>query len=148
MKETPRRRITIKSSSNEISTTAGKRVRMRGGAVFRPPSTLFDNRDFFLVFHVRYSTLLHLPPLRFHCVGGWRSKTRLLQLRHWQSDALTTRLVLSHNSARSHPLSARSHPQSSRSHSRWAISHPHLARSHPLSDRYHPHSARSHPHSA
>ncbi len=22
------------------------------------------------VFHVLYSTLLHLPPLRFHCVGG------------------------------------------------------------------------------
>jgi hypothetical protein len=21
-------------------------------------------------FHVQYSTLLHLPPLRFHCVGG------------------------------------------------------------------------------
>jgi hypothetical protein len=26
------------------------------------------NRGFFL--YVRYSTLFHLPPLRFHCVGG------------------------------------------------------------------------------
>jgi len=25
---------------------------------------------FFHLFHVQYSTLLHLPPLRFHCVGG------------------------------------------------------------------------------
>jgi hypothetical protein len=24
----------------------------------------------FFYFYVRYSTLLHLPPLRFHCVGG------------------------------------------------------------------------------
>jgi hypothetical protein len=24
----------------------------------------------FFFFYVRYSTLLHLPPLRFHCVGG------------------------------------------------------------------------------
>jgi hypothetical protein len=22
------------------------------------------------LFYVRYSTLLHLPPVRFHCVGG------------------------------------------------------------------------------
>ena len=27
-------------------------------------------------FHVRYSTLLHLPPLRFHCVGGCRDRTK------------------------------------------------------------------------
>ncbi len=33
-----------------------------------------------------------------------------LRLRHWLSDALTTRLDLIHNSARSHPHSARSHP--------------------------------------
>jgi hypothetical protein len=24
----------------------------------------------FFCFYVRYSTMLHLPPLRFHCVGG------------------------------------------------------------------------------
>jgi hypothetical protein len=28
--------------------------------------------DFFWIFYVRYSTLLHLPPLRFRCVGGCR----------------------------------------------------------------------------
>ncbi len=54
-------------------------------------------------FYVRYSTLLHLPPLRFHFVGGcWdRSKDSCdygigCQINH---------------SARSHPLSARSHPR-------------------------------------
>ncbi len=25
---------------------------------------------------MRYSTLLHLPPLRFHCVGGWWNRTQ------------------------------------------------------------------------
>ncbi len=34
-----------------------------------------------------------------------------LQLVHWQSDALTTRLDLIRNQARSHPRLARSHPQ-------------------------------------
>jgi hypothetical protein len=28
------------------------------------------------VFYVRYSTLLHLPPLRFQCVGGCRDRTQ------------------------------------------------------------------------
>jgi hypothetical protein len=28
------------------------------------------NRVFFWIFYVLYSTLLHLPPLGFHCVGG------------------------------------------------------------------------------
>ncbi len=27
-------------------------------------------------FYVRYSTLLHLPPLRFHCVGGCWDRTQ------------------------------------------------------------------------
>jgi hypothetical protein len=33
--------------------------------------------EFFWIFsfYVRYSTLLHLPPLRFHCVGGCRDRT-------------------------------------------------------------------------
>ncbi len=53
-------------------------------------------------------------------------------------DALTTRLDLIHDLARSHPHSARSHPQSARFH-------PHKARFHPHSARSHPHSARSHP---
>ncbi len=30
--------------------------------------------DFF--FHLRYSTLLYLPPLRFHCVGGCWDRTQ------------------------------------------------------------------------
>ena len=33
-----------------------------------------------LIFSVIYSTLLHLPPPRFHCVGG--SNPGQLQLRH------------------------------------------------------------------
>ncbi len=49
-------------------------------------------------FYVWYSTLLHLPPLRFHCVGGcWIRTPGQLRLRHWLSDALTTRLDLIHN---------------------------------------------------
>jgi hypothetical protein len=27
------------------------------------------------IFYVDYSTLLHLPPLRFHCVGGYWDRT-------------------------------------------------------------------------
>ncbi len=50
---------------------------MRGGGLF---------------FFVLYSTLLHLPPLGFHCADG--SNPGPLQLVHWQSDALTTRLDL------------------------------------------------------
>jgi hypothetical protein len=38
-----------------------------------------------------YSALLHLPPLRFRMLGF---NPGLLQLLHWQSDALTTRLGL------------------------------------------------------
>ncbi len=30
----------------------------------------------FLVFYVRYSTLIHLPTLRFHCVGGCWGRTQ------------------------------------------------------------------------
>ncbi len=48
--------------------------------------------DFYFVL---YSTLLHLPPLRFHCDAGMLgSNPGPLQLLHWQSDALTTRLDL------------------------------------------------------
>jgi hypothetical protein len=45
-------------------------------------------------FFVLHSTLLHLPPLRFHCVEG--SNPGLLLPRHWQSDTLTSRLDLIH----------------------------------------------------
>ncbi len=56
--------------------------------------------EFFLIIFffvpVLYSTLIHLPPLRFHCADGcWdRTQDRCKQLVHWQSDALTTRLDL------------------------------------------------------
>ncbi len=44
---------------------------------------------------VLYSALFHLPPLRFLCADVcW---DRPLQLVHWQSDALTTRLDLIHS---------------------------------------------------
>ncbi len=47
---------------------------------------------------VLYSTLLHLPPLRFHCVGGWRNRTQdICAFGIWLSDALN-------HSARSHPI--------------------------------------------
>jgi hypothetical protein len=56
--------------------------------------------------HVLYSTLLHLPPLRFHCVGGcWdrttampvrRSITIRLDLIHSRLDLIHTRLDLIH----------------------------------------------------
>ena len=62
-----------------------------------------QKRDFFdFSFYVRYSTLLRLPSLRFHCVWGcWdRTEAGLLRLWHWQSDALTTRLDLIHTRLR------------------------------------------------
>jgi hypothetical protein len=37
------------------------------------------------------STMIYLPPLRFHCVGGC-----CIELLPWQSEALTTRLDLLH----------------------------------------------------
>jgi hypothetical protein len=62
----------------------------------------------FIFFYVRYSTLLRLPPLRFHCLGGcWDLTQDSCDLRHWLSDALTNRLDLIHYSARSHPLGQR-----------------------------------------
>jgi hypothetical protein len=60
------------------------------------PHVHFEQGDFF---YVLYSTLLHLPPLCRRMLG---SNPGLLRLRHWQSDALTTKLCLIHK-ARSHP---------------------------------------------
>ncbi len=72
---------------NELPSRLGH---TRGGKTERvlPPRLPFS-------LSVHYSTLLHLPPLRFNFVGGcWE-----LRLQHGQSDALTTRLDLIHNVA-------------------------------------------------
>jgi hypothetical protein len=100
-----------------------------------------------MIFYVQYSTLLHLPPHRFHCVG----ENAGIEPRTVATTALAIRRsnnsARSHpHSARSHPLTARFHPHSARSHPLSARFHPHSARSHPLSARFPPHSARSHPH--
>ncbi len=106
------------------------------------------NQGFFRFFHVRYSTLLHLPPLR-----STVSEEAGIEPRTVATTALAVRRsnhsARSHpHSAISHPHSARSHPLSDRFHTHSARSHPHSARSHPHSARFHPHSARSRPHSA
>ncbi len=60
--------------------------------------------EFFWIFSVLYSTLLHLPPLRFQlCQRKLGSNPGQLRLRHRLSDALTTRLHLIHSLATSHP---------------------------------------------
>ncbi len=51
--------------------------------------------DFF--FFIRYSTLLHLPPLRFHCVGGCWDRTQ--DCCNFGIDSQT---LCSNHSARSH----------------------------------------------
>jgi hypothetical protein len=57
----------------------------------------FLKRDFFGFFQHLVNTALSAPPLRFHCVGGcWDRTQGQLGLRHWLSDALTTRLDLIH----------------------------------------------------
>ncbi len=84
-----------------------------------------------------YSTLLHLPPLRFHCVGGCRVATFALAERS------------SNHSARSHPHSTFGQISSTfgqiSSLTRLGLIHIRLGRSHPHSARCNPHSARSHP---
>ncbi len=51
----------------------------------------------FSFFYVRYSTMFHLPPLRFHCVGGCWDRTK----DSCDYTALTIRS--SNHSATSHP---------------------------------------------
>ncbi len=100
-------------------------------------------RDIFWIFssYVLYSTLLHLPPLRFYCVGGYWDRTQdcfdfgIDSQQTPKSQGLissTFRLDLIHCSARSHPQSARSH-----SPARLDLIH-NSARSHPQSARSHP----------
>jgi hypothetical protein len=46
-------------------------------------------------YYVLYSTLLYLPPLRFHCVGGWWDRTQdSCDFGFGCQDALATRLHL------------------------------------------------------
>ncbi len=61
-----------------------------------PPANFIRKDGYFGFFYVRYSTLLHLPPLRFHCVGGCWDRTRTVA---------TTALAVgrSNHSAKSHP---------------------------------------------
>ncbi len=43
---------------------------------------------YFFFFYVRYSTLLHLPPLRFHCVGGCWDRTKSPNLQTFKERRL------------------------------------------------------------
>ncbi len=126
---------------------------------------------------VLYSALLHLPRLRFHCVGGgctvkkgqrfsspqqgchlpnspWRGIIKIFPARAslvsdiLAGDCKIVNLFLQCGiEPRSRPHSTRSHPLSARSHLS-TRSHLLSARSNPLLARSHPLSARSHPHSA
>ncbi len=58
-----------------------------------------DNSAWLNFFYVLYSTLLHLPPLRFHCVGGCWDRTRTVA-------TLALAVRQSNYSARSHAWSA------------------------------------------
>ncbi len=64
---------------------------------YRNSIFIFVKGDFFY-FYVRYSTLLHLPPLRFHCVEECWDGTQ----DRWTLELTARR---SNHSARSHPLS-------------------------------------------
>jgi hypothetical protein len=59
------------------------------------PKVVIQTGGFVTIFNALYSTLLHLPPLRYNCVGGMLgSNPGLLRLWHGQSHALTIRLDL------------------------------------------------------
>jgi hypothetical protein len=54
---------------------------------------MYSEGDFLKFLHYPYSTLLHVLPLKFHlCRKALGSNLGKLRLRHWLSDALTTRL--------------------------------------------------------
>ncbi len=64
------------------------------------------NRGFIFYFYVLFSTMHHLPPIRFHCFGGcWDRNPGLLRLWYCYSQTLwPLGIDHIHNSARSHPL--------------------------------------------
>ncbi len=66
---------------------------------------IYRKRGFFgfLSFYVRYSTLLPVPPFRFHCVGRCGDRTKTVVTLALTASALTTLLDLIHSSARSYP---------------------------------------------
>ncbi len=64
---------------------------------------LEEGNTFCDIFYVRYSILLHLPPFRFHIVGGCWVETRTVV-------TLALALRRFNHSARSHPTRAISHP--------------------------------------
>ncbi len=70
-----------------------------------PTSAIFSIHKQVFFWYALYLTPLHLPPLWFRCVREcWdrSSNPGLLLLWHWQSEALTTRLDLVHDSTRYH----------------------------------------------
>jgi hypothetical protein len=75
-------RTTSTPSPDRLDVTCSERA--PSGSVY-----LHVSRIKGIFFYLLYSTLLYLPPLRFHCVY-------CLRLRHWQPDALTTRLDFIH----------------------------------------------------
>jgi hypothetical protein len=81
-----------KYSSSWRGKDQGTKDKPASGCVTWDRNFFFRGIFWIFSFHVRYSTLLHLPPLRFHCVRG--SNPGQLRLRHW----------LSNPWARSHPL--------------------------------------------
>ena len=59
------RRYTSLSKAEESQARGGRSRLIKKGGFFG-----------FFSFYVRYSTLLHLPPLRLHCVGGCWDQTQ------------------------------------------------------------------------
>jgi hypothetical protein len=97
MKEIPRRIITVQSSSNEISTTARKRVRMRGGGLFfaRPQPFLITGTFFWVFMYVIQHCFICRPS------DSTVSEDAGIELKTVATSALAVRC--SNLSASSHP---------------------------------------------
>jgi hypothetical protein len=91
-----------------------------------------EQGNFLKFFMVLYSTLLHLPPLRFQCVGECWDRTQ-----DSCDFGIDCQMLYSHP-AKSHPKSATSHPHLATSHPQSATSHPHSATSYPPQKTCHP----------